>query len=159
MQPTLQGGVTKVTIPAGKQEGTGTVVMATGANVPVNGGTINVTIGTAPIRYIISQSLGTIAVPVKDADTGKPTTPVITLSGPDAVVEGDSATYMISASHIPANPPLTVSVLLENETGDFLVTEDARTHPVDLRDTSAVPLEIRTKADDPEGPNGIIKAT
>ena len=34
LQPTLQGGVTKVTIPAGKQEITGTVVMATGANVP-----------------------------------------------------------------------------------------------------------------------------
>ena len=41
-------------------------------------------------------------------------------------LQGDNATYMVSASHSPANTPLAVSVLVENETGDFLVTADAK---------------------------------
>ena len=120
LQPTLQGGGNKVTIPSGEQEITGTIIMATGANVPVNGSSINVAIVANPTNYAISSTAGSLSVAVKDADTGSATTPVVSLSGPTSVIKGNVATYTLTASPAPSSSLLWVSLKVDNTTGNFL---------------------------------------
>ncbi len=157
--PTLQGGGTTVTIPSGMQEVSGSVIMASGANVPIAGGAINVSIGTNGL-YDILNNTQSISVTVKDSNTGSATTPVVSLSGPAAVVEANTAMYMVTASHTPSSAPLDVAVKIENLTGDFLATGQANEDTASITThTTPGTIMVRTKADNPDGNTGIIKVT
>ena len=160
LQPTLQGGGTTVTIPNGMQNVSATVVMASGANVPPAGGTITVAIVADGSRYTILNNTQSISVTVKDSSTGSAATPVVSLTGPAAVVESRIATYMVTASHTPSSAPLAVSIKIENQTGDFLATGQANEDTASITThTTPDTIEVRTKADIPEGDAGIIKVT
>ena len=160
LRPTLQGGGNKVTIPRGEREVSGTVLLASSGNVPTSGGSINLTIGPDPTRYTISDTATTIAVPVKDADTGNATTPVISLSGPTSAVEGTPAIYNVSVSHTPNNAPRLISLKVENTTGDFLAANQDGIRRVSVSSASTPgKLNVLTKADDPDGSAGVIKVT
>ena len=160
LQPSLQGGGNRVTIPSGQQEVSGTVVMATGANVPAGGGTINVSFVPDTTRYTVASNNGSLIIAVKNADTGSSTTPVISLSGPSSVVESGKAIYNLSASHTPDNTNLKVLVKVENTTGDFLANDQAGVKRVPVSSASTPgKLEVLTKADNPDGPAGTIKVS
>ena len=160
LQPTLQGGGTTVTIPNGMQNVSATVVMASGANVPPAGGTITVAIVADGSRYTILNNTQSISVTVKDSSTGSAATPVVSLTGPAAVVESRNATYMVAASHTPSSAPLAVSIKIENQTGDFLATGQANEDTASITThTTPDTIEVRTKADIPDGDAGIIKVT
>ena len=160
LQPTLQGGGSTVTIPNGMQNVSATVIMASGANVPLAGGTITVTVDADATRYTILNNTQSISITVKDSNTGSAATPVVSLTGPAAVVEGNSATYMVTASHAPSSAPLDVAVKIENLTGNFLATGQAHRDTASISThTTPVMIEVRTKADIPDGDTGTIKVT
>ena len=160
LQPSLQGGGNRVTIPSGQREVSGTVVMATGANVPAEGGTINVSFVPDTSRYTVASNNGSLIITIKNADAGSSTTPVISLSGPSSVVESGTAIYNLSASHTPDDTNLKVLVNVENTTGDFLADDQAGIKRVPVSSASTPgKLEVLTKADNPDGPAGTIKVS
>ena len=187
LQPTLPGGGTTITFPSGRQEFIGTIEMATGANVPTNGGSINLNIVQDTAKYFLQSGQTSITVPVKDADTGSASSPVVSISGPSSIVEGAIAIYTLRAAPNPSATSIWVSLKVENTTGEFLKVYDSGspqyvfdkqtgTYNLVPNPASTVPQsgvkralidgttgqgiwEVRTRVDDPDGADGAISVT
>ena len=120
-------------------------------------GQIKVAVTAVANRYTVSSNDNEVLVTVHDSDTGNADNPVISISGPTSVYEGDSATYEITASHTPYISPIEVSVKVANTRGRFLAAGEEKIHPVSIASGSTpVTLEIDTVADNPDGRAGII---
>ena len=105
-------------------------------------------------KYTVSAP---ISVLVKDKDSGDAATPLLTLTGPASVVEGETATYTVTASHTPSSLPLDVSLLVEDDaTGDFLADAQQGSKTRQITAGTTTTLEVVTQADDPEGDDGTI---
>ena len=164
LNPSLQGGDNSLMIPAGSRTAVGVVTMnladdAEGVDVTTPG-QIKVAVNAVENRYRVIDNSDEILIPVKDADIGSVETPVISISGPTSLIEGETARYNVTANHTPINAPLIVSVLASNTTGNFLATYDNRTHqvPISNSDTPGI-LEIDTVVDNPDEDAGTITIT
>ena len=86
--------------------------------------------------------------------------PVVSLSGPTSVVEGAMASFNVSANHTPSNAPISVSLMVENLTGDFLAADEAGLKTVSISSaTTPGKLDVATKVDDPDGLPGTFKVS
>ena len=98
----------------------------------------------------------------RSQDTGTPVVPVLTISGGDAVTEGTSATFTVTASFVPASD-LEVSLFVwdASDPSDFLATADQGLKKVtitggDAGSTTAT-YTVPTEDDDEGEPDGDIE--
>ena len=156
----LTGGGDSVTIKEGTRSITGTIsVTASGggvdADLPVD---VTIAIASAPTLYTIDGTDNEIVVKVKDTNTGHADYPLMVLSGPASVVEGATATYQVTASHVPTSAPLMVEVVIaDDQTGDFLASDQEGTRRIQVSNTTPVDIAVVTQAVD--GAAGVITAT
>ena len=106
--------------------------------------TFNITPDTT--KYYVARRDGSIDVTVKDKDTGDADTPLMTLTGPPSVVEGQPATYMVTASHAPSGTRTVSLWVADDQTGDFLASGQEGAKTVDVTSTAGVPLQVMTQA-------------
>ena len=152
----LEGGGNIITIPRGKNSATGVIIAGSRVINPASKGQIQIMVTPVSGSYNADSNNDDIIVAVKDSDTGDATTPVVSLSGPTTVVEGQMVSYEISASHTPGTPPLTVFVNVGNSRGDFLVAGQAGERRVDITasDTPGT-FNVTTKVDTTDGVDGL----
>ena len=125
------------------------------ADLPVD---VTIAIASAPTLYTIDGTDNEIVVKVKDTNTGHADYPLMVLSGPASVVEGATVTYQVTASHVPTSAPLTVEVVIaDDQTGDFLASDQEGTRRIQVSNTTPVDIAVVTQAVD--GAAGVITAT
>ena len=161
LNPSLQGGNATITIPAGSRTAVGVVEMNLAADADgvdaATPGQIKVAVNATENQYRVIDNQNEILIPIKDADVGSETTPRVSLTGPALVVEGEAATYEISASHTPDNAPIMVSAMIANSIGSFLAPHQARMVQVPVSSSTTPGMfEIDTVADDPDSGDGLI---
>ena len=142
----------EVTIPNGMREYSGMIIVETTQNpggVAANAPT-SFTFGIMPdtTKYYVARREGTIDVTVKDKDDGDADTPLLTLIGPTSgsVTEGETATYMVTASHTPNKLPLTVSYFVaDDQTIDFLATTQEGAKTVNITSGTTTTFDVITQ--------------
>ena len=144
-------GDKEVVIGAGSAEATYTVPTGDDATDEPDG---TVTLRLRDDNAYTSGSPSSATVTVRD-DDGAPPQPVVTVSGGDAVTEGDSASFTLTATPAPA-APLSVSVTVA-ASGDYGVTAGPRT--VTIPTTGSYTLTLATTGDDADEPDGSVSVT
>ena len=96
-------------------------------------------------RYTISPSAGSIRMLIKDSNVGNPNIPVMRLSGPSSIAEGETANYTLTSSFTPTNAPVTVMVNIANNIGDFMVSGQGGDRTFSVSDTTPIPFSVATK--------------
>ena len=154
----LRGGGNTIKIRVGKDSATGVIDVGSRVTDPASKGQINVAIMAVPGSYHVDSNNDDFTVEVKDSDMGDPTTPVVSISGPSVVVEGQTARYQVSASHTPGTPPLDVEVIVSR--GNFLGADQAGTRPLQIStsDTPAT-FDVSTVVDSNTGTNSSFNVT
>ncbi len=108
---------------------------------------VNFTSSTHPV--LTASATGTIID--DDAD------PVISITGGDAVTEGETATFTITANPVPS---ATLTVILEiAQEGDFVGTDDLGTQSIEVGTGGTQTHMVATIPDDVDEPSGSVTAT
>ncbi len=110
---------------------------------------VNFTSSTHPV--LTASATGTI---VDDDDVPDP---VISITGEDAVTEGETATFTITAEPVPA-AALTVTLEIAQE-GDFVGTDDLGTQTVEVGTGGTKTYTVSTISDNVDEPSGSVTAT
>ena len=112
-------------------------------------GSVSVTL-TAGAGYTVAT--GSAAVAVRDNDE-----PELRITAGSGVVEGDSASFTISASPVPA-APLDVTLAI-GQSGDFAASGETGSRTVTLPVAGSATFGVATVDDGTEEPDGSITAT
>ena len=115
-------------------------------------GTITATLGTGSGYGIGSPN--SASVTVRDDDDP---TPVITISGGSAVTEGESATFILTASPAPSSD-ISVRVMI-TDSGSFATNGQTGSKKVTIDTGGTASLTVTTVNDSADEPDGTITAT
>ncbi len=110
---------------------------------------VNFTSSTHPVHR--ASATGTI---VDDDDVPDP---VISITGEDAVTEGETATFTITAEPVPA-AALTVTLEIVQE-GDFVGSNDLGTKTIEVGTGGTKTYTVSTISDSVDEPSGSVTAT
>ena len=150
---------TTVSIPVGEDSASGTVTMDAGFNIG-SSDNVNIVITIAPdtTNYTVG-SPGSITVEVKDNDAPSASEPKVSISAPNYAAEGDTITFTVTALPAPTNN--TAVNVMFTVTGDFIATSETElTKPANITgDATTGTVTFATKADSPNGVDGLITAT
>ena len=96
---------------------------------------------------------GTVAV----SDDDDPPSPVVSIAGGSGVIEGDTASFTLTATPAPQSP-LTVEVTV-TDSGTFAASGQLGTKTVTIDTTGTATLDVTTDNDGTDEPDGALTAT
>ena len=135
--------------------GTLTVTTANDSSDEPNGAlTATVTSGTG---YTPSNSNASASITVNDDDDPPPATPVVSISGGNAITEGGTATFNLSATPAPQSQ-ITVNVNVV-DSGSFASSGQAGSRQVTIGTGGSGTLTVTTTDDSIDEPDGSISVT
>ena len=119
-------------------------------------GSVSVTLGTGT-GYTVAADKGSAAVTVRDNDDAPGAAPQVSVAAGSAATEGDSASFTVTASPVPATP-LEVALTIA-QSGEFAASGETGQRTVTVPVSGTVDVEVATVDDDADEPDGSVAVT
>ena len=119
-------------------------------------GTLTATV-TSGTGYTPSGTNAGASITVNDNDDPPPATPVVSISGGNAITEGGSASFTLTANPVPQSQ-ITVNVNVA-DSGSFSDSGQAGTRTVSIGTDGTATLTVATDDDSIDEPDGTLTAT
>ena len=119
-------------------------------------GAVTATVGTGS-GYSVHGTNSSASVTVNDNDDPPAITPVVSITGGGAVIEGGDATFTVTASPSPSSV-LTVNLTV-SQTGSFVAPGDLGSKTVAVPTSGSATYTVATVDDSADEANGAVTAT
>ena len=119
-------------------------------------GSVSVTLD-AGTGYAVAADKGSAAVTVRDNDEAPGASPQVSVTAGSAVAEGDSASFTVTASPVPATPIEVALTIVQS--GEFAASGETGQRTVTVPVSGTVDVEVATVDDDADEPDGSVAVT